>query len=240
MASGQALAYIISVNWEGKPESATPGLGDVFAKPFYVGPLILAALIWIVSLFITFVRWWLLVRGKGCTSACITRYVSDWSATSSTPFCRIRRWGHFEGGAIARDQTRRTVAVATVIIDRIIGLWRWRGWSHFWAASRVTENPYLINNEALKTIVRATVGIVVRSAVAWSLLGLQTEERASRIATRLSRIPKIGHSVGEIWRACSLYRRQSTVVGIALAMTLVGAHRLGGDLLPVRVGVPGY
>ena len=72
------LAYIISVNWEGKPGSSTPGLGDVFAKPFHIGPLILAALIWIVSLFITFVRWWLLVRRRGCISACTTPCASAW------------------------------------------------------------------------------------------------------------------------------------------------------------------
>ena len=114
--------------------------------------------------------------------------------------------------------------MATVIIDRIIGLWA-LAWlvallgSIFW----VTGNQHLLNNEALKTIVRATAAIVIVSAVAWSLLGLQSEERAERIATRLAQVPKIGHSLGEIWRACSLYRRQSTAVGIALAMTLV-AH----------------
>ncbi|MBO0699617.1 MAG: flippase-like domain-containing protein, partial [Zavarzinella sp.] len=89
----------------------------------------------------------------------------------------------------------------------------------FW----VTENPYLINNDSLKTIVRATTGIVVASAFAWWLLGLLTEEKAEAVAQRLGRIPKVGTSVGEAWRACSLYRRQPGVVAIALGMTLV-AH----------------
>jgi glycosyltransferase 2 family protein len=216
------LAYIISINWEGKPG---PGLGDVFAKPFHIGPLILAALIWTVSLLITFVRWWLLVRAQGLQFSLYNALRLGLVSYFFNTFLPGSVGGDIlKAVAVARGQSRRTVAVATVIIDRIIGLWA-LAWlvallgSIFW----VTNNPYLLNNEALKTIVRATAAIVIGSAFAWSLLGLQTEERAERIATRLGRIPKVGHSLGEIWRACSLYRRQSTVVAIALGMTLV-AH----------------
>ena len=104
--------------------------------------------------------------------------------------------------------------MATVIIDRIIGLWA-LAWlvallgGIFW----VTGNQHLLNNEALKTIVRATAGIVIASAVAWSLLGLQSEERAEADCHAARANPEMGHSLGEIWRACSLYRRQSTAVG---------------------------
>lgn len=219
------LGYIISANWEGKPGSQSPGLGDIFSKPFHVGPLVLAALIWVVALLITFVRWWMLVRAQGLPFKLYSAIRLGLVSYFFNTFLPGSVGGDIlKAVAVAREQSRRTVAVATVIIDRIIGLWA-LAWlvallgSVFW----VMGNPYLVNNEALKTIVRATTGIVLVSAVAWSLLGLQSAERAEAFASRLARIPKVGHSLGEIWRACSLYRRNSTVVGIALAMTLV-AH----------------
>jgi uncharacterized protein (TIRG00374 family) len=219
------LAYIISANWESKPGSPTPGLGDVFSKPFHVGPLILAGLIWTVALFITFVRWWVLVRAQGLPftlrSAIRLGLVSFFFNT----FLPGSVGGDIlKAVAVAREQSRRTVAVATVIIDRVLGLWA-LAWlvallgGIFW----VTGNPYLVNNESLKTIVRATTGIVVGSALAWSVLGLVSEVKAEAIAQRLSRIPKVGHSLGELWRACALYRRSPTAVALALGMTLI-AH----------------
>src|SRR5262245_58251455 len=219
------LGYIISANWEGKPGSQSPGLGDIFSKPFHVGPLVLAALIWVVALLITFVRWWMLVRAQGLPFKLYSAIRLGLVSYFFNTFLPGSVGGDIlKAVAVAREQTRRTVAVATVVIDRILGLWA-LAWlvmllgGVFWALG----NPYLVNNDSLKTIVRVTTGIVVGSAVSWWLLGLLTEERAEAIAQRLGRIPKVGGSLGEMWRACSLYRRQPGVVAIALAMTLV-AH----------------
>jgi uncharacterized protein (TIRG00374 family) len=219
------LGYILSANWEGKPGSAAPGLGEIFAKPFNVGPLVWAAVIWVVALFITFVRWWILVRAQGMSFSLYNAFRLGLVSYFFNTFLPGSVGGDIlKAVAVAREQTRRTVAVATVVIDRILGLWA-LAWlvallgGIFWA----TDNPYLVNNESLKTIVRATTAIVVLSAVAWSLLGLQTEQKAEAIAQWLGRVPKAGGSLGEAWRACSLYRRQPGVVAIALGMTLV-AH----------------
>ena len=219
------LGYILAVNWEGKPGSQTPGLGDIFAKPFHVGPLLWAAVIWVGALFITFVRWWILVRAQGLPFSLYNAFRLGLVSYFFNTFLPGSVGGDvIKAVAVAREQTRRTVAVATVVIDRILGLWA-LAWlvmllgGIFWA----TENPYLINNESLKTIVRVTTGIVIASAAAWWLLGLLSEKRAEAIAQRLGRFPKVGGSLGEMWRACSLYRRQPGVVAIALGMTLV-AH----------------
>jgi uncharacterized membrane protein YbhN (UPF0104 family) len=67
-----------------------------------------------------------------------------------------------------------------------------------------------------------TAGIVMGSAVVWSLMGLFSADRSEAVAGRLGRLPKVGHSLAELWRACWLYRRKKTAVAVALGMTLVG------------------
>jgi uncharacterized membrane protein YbhN (UPF0104 family) len=71
-------------------------------------------------------------------------------------------------------------------------------------------------------IVRLTAGIVIGSAVIWSLMGLFSEERSAAVAAKLSRLPKVGGPLAELWRAGWLYRRKKTAVAAALGMTLVG------------------
>jgi hypothetical protein len=79
-----------------------------------------------------------------------------------------------------------------------------------------------VGNEALKTIVRLTAAVVIGSAVVWSLMGLFSAERSEAMAQRLARVPKLGHPLAEMWRACWLYRRKEKAVAVALGMTLVG------------------
>src|SRR5687768_470476 len=45
-------------------QGTTPGLLEVFSRPVDVGPLALACVLWIICLFITFVRWYILVRAQ--------------------------------------------------------------------------------------------------------------------------------------------------------------------------------
>ncbi len=125
--------------------------------------------------------------------------------------------------AVAREQSRRTVAVATIVIDRVIGLWA-LAWlvalagGIFWALG----NRYLIENDALKTIVLMTWAIVITSAGIWSLMGLFSPARSEAIAVHLERVPKVGGALAELWRAGWMYRRKKGAVAIALGMTLVG------------------
>jgi uncharacterized protein (TIRG00374 family) len=242
------LAVILWMYWNGKPgrptddqkalslvagaavdvqaqrEGATPGLVEVFTRPINPWPLVLAGALWCVSLLITFVRWYLLVRAQDLPFTlrnAIRLGLVSYYFNSILP-------GSVGGDilkavAVAREQSRRTVAVATVLIDRVIGLWA-LAWlvalsgGVFWAMG----NPYLLHNEALKMIVRVTAIIVFSSAVIWSLMGLFSAEKSEAVARRLMKFPKVGGSIAELWRAGWLYRRKKTAVAIALGMTLVG------------------
>jgi glycosyltransferase 2 family protein len=242
------LGFIIALYWDPKPGKPTdeqkalslvvgsaadveaqragtrPGLVEAFSQPINPWPLALACVLWCISLLITFVRWYILVRAQDLPFTvrnAIRLGLVSYYFNSILP-------GSVGGDilkavAVAREQSRRTVAVATIVIDRVIGLWA-LAWlvalagGVFWALG----NPLLLGNEALKMIVRVTAGIVVGSAAVWSLMGLLSPERSDAIASWLDRLPKIGGSLAELWRACWMYRRKKTAVAIALGMTLVG------------------
>ena len=242
------LAFIIFRFWESKPgkpndqqkalsmlagspadvnaqiQGTTPGLLEVFSQPVDIGPLALASVLWIICLFITFVRWYVLVRAQDLPFTlrnAIRLGLVSYYFNSILP-------GSVGGDiikavAVAREHSRRTVAIATIIIDRVVGLWA-LAWlvalagGVFWALG----NKHILENDALKLIVRVTAGLVFTSAVVWSLMGLFSPERSEALAVRLTRFPKVGGSLAELWRAGWMYRRKKKAVAIALGMTLVG------------------
>ena len=209
------LAFVIFKNWA--------GLTEVFKRPVHVAPLLLATVICIIGLFITFMRWHFLVRAIGLP---FSRYNA----------IRLGLVGYYFntflpgaiGGdivkayAIARESSKRTQAVATVVIDRIIGLWALIWFvaiigSVFW----LLDDP-ILNNSRLMAIVLFTVIFVGASMMIWFGLGFLSEDLAFRIAGRLGKVRKIGGSLAELWRTCWMYRKQSRAVLIAVLMSLVG------------------
>jgi glycosyltransferase 2 family protein len=233
------LVWIISINWNPKlprtevmllagtgigPSLSTPGLGDALDKPINPFPLILAFVIAGFALLLTFLRWQLLVKAQGLE---FSRYDA----------IRLGLVGYFfntflpgaVGGdvlkaiGIAREQSRRTVAVATVLIDRLIGLWALIllvslvGGSFFFIG-----NPILQYNDFLKGLVATSSLIVLSSIMIWVAVGFLPERRAQRFSERLESIPKIGGSFAELWRAVWMYRKQSRAVFLAIMLSLIG------------------
>lgn len=209
------LAFLVIDNWS--------GLKDIFRRSIRVEPLLLATGIAAVGLLITFLRWHYLVVAVGLP---FTRYNA----------IRLGLVGYYfntfmpgsiggdiiKGFAIAKEQSRQTVAVATVLIDRIIGLWALVWFvaiigSVFWIA-----NDPILQNAILLTIVRFTVIFVVASMAIWFAMGLLSNERSDRIANWLAGVRKIGGSLAELWRACWMYRQKSRAVLVAMIMSLVG------------------
>lgn len=218
------LGYIIAQNWE--PKSGL-GLKHVWTKhvvegePIAAGYLALAMLLFTFSYVVTFVRWYFLVRAQG-----LPFHIRD--------ALRLGLYGVFfstflpgsVGGdavkavGIARGQKRRTVAVATVIMDRAIAVWAMIMMVAFLGGLYVAMEVSM--TAAAQRIVRVCGIVVAVSVVVWLLLGFLPQHRAEKFAGRLSRIPKVGHSVGELWRAVWMYRCQQGSVYLALALTWLG------------------
>jgi glycosyltransferase 2 family protein len=209
------LAWIVIANWK--------GIVGVFSRPFYVGPLLLATAIAVAGLIITFLRWHLLVRAIDMP---FTKYNA----------IRLGLVGYFFntflpgsiGGdivksvAMAREQDRRTLAVATVLVDRIIGLWALVWFVAIIGAAFWIVGDPLLSNPSLWAIVLFSMIFVGVSVAIWYLLGFLSDERAARIANRLEKVVKIGGSLAELWRACWMYRKRSRAVLIAMMMSMVG------------------
>src|SRR6185312_6050058 len=87
----------------------------------------------------------------------------------------------------------------------------------FWLAadSRIRGNAYL---EKIILVCSVLVGITV---LVWIGLGFLPQRRQDRFAGRLSGIPKIGHTLAEIWYVLCTYRQRSKAIYTTIALTAV-------------------
>jgi uncharacterized protein (TIRG00374 family) len=129
---------------------------------------------------------------------------------------------------IAKQQSRRTVAVATVVVDRVIGLC-----GLFWLVACVGGVAWFSGYIAdlatsadgvafLTTIVLTSIGVTAGSFATWFVAGFVPETAAERFARALHRIYKIGGPLAELWRALHMYRRRGRSVLAALLMSMGG------------------
>ncbi|WP_157369414.1 lysylphosphatidylglycerol synthase transmembrane domain-containing protein [Zavarzinella formosa] len=242
------LALVIQQNWASKPgktthnekaltllagsladshiqlDKSTPGIGELLSRPVNVWYLLAAATLWSVASLITFYRWYVLVRAQDLPFTVRNAIRLGLVGSFFNAFLPGAVGGDIlKAVFLAREQSRRTVAVATIVVDRVLGLWA-LGWlvavsgGLFW----LTGNDTLLNNESLKTIVRVIALIVIVSGSIFVLMGMFSEERSTRIANRLERISKVGGSLAELWRAGVMYRQKLRALGFAFCLTIVG------------------
>jgi uncharacterized protein (TIRG00374 family) len=185
---------------------------------------LLAALIGLGALLLTFLRWYILVRAQDLPFTVFNALRLGLIGFFLNTFLPGSVGGDIIKAAfLAREQSRRTVAVATVIIDRFVGLWG-LCWlvallgTVFWACGFLSGEA----EGTLDTILLAAVVTVGVTLAGWFLLGWLPDRRAERFAGRLERIPRAGHSLAEFWRAGWIYRREGRGVWLALLISLVG------------------
>jgi uncharacterized protein (TIRG00374 family) len=209
--NGQGLEYV----WQRQVQG-----GQAIHGGFLLG----AFLAYCCAVLLTVLRWYVLVRAQGL------------------PFrrrdaLRLGLIGHFfstflpgsvggdivKAAALAQGQSRRTVAVATVIMDRLIALW-----GLFWFVSLLGA-VFWLNGDLegdggaqSKLIVLIASAVLGASVAVWLLLGLLSPHGADRFALRLERLPKVGGSAAEFWRATWMYRCRQREVVLALAISWVG------------------
>ncbi len=217
------LAFLISRNWGPGPKGE-PGLAEVLQRPIQWGPLLLSTVICAAAVLLSFVRWYFLVRATGL----------PFTLTNAFRLGLVGYfWNTFFPGSIggdavkayylARDQSRRTVAVATVLIDRAVGLW-----ALFWFVALLGSafwflgDPALHAKKELQYIVIGALGLVALTSLMWIVLVLLPERRGERFAGRLSRLPKVGGVAAEFWRAIWMYRQHQGIMAATLLMALVG------------------
>jgi uncharacterized membrane protein YbhN (UPF0104 family) len=213
------LGWVVCANW--KSANGSPGLEMVFERNLDYGPLILAGLVCLAGLLLTFYRWYLLVRAQELPFA-----VSDAMRLGLIGYAMSNFLPTSVGGDIikaafvAREQSRRAIAVATVIFDRVLGLcglfWLVAVVGvFFWAAGQL-ESP------GLAAIVYGAWGLTGASILFWFALHLVPRHWVEPFAERLARVPKVGHSLAELWRAAWIYHNQTKAVSVAVALAFLG------------------
>src|SRR5262245_12860375 len=216
------LTYTIASNWESHDKAI--GLREALSRPIQIETYLLAAAFVAANTALTFVRWYLLVRAQNLPFTLKSAFRLGLVGYFYNTFLPGSVGGDLLKAAyIAREQERRTVAVATVLIDRAIGLWglvvivALTG-SAFWlfAPEMMQDQPYL------RQTVKISLVLLAVTVAMWGILGILPERRAQRFARRLNSIPKIGGAMSEFWRAVWLYRSKGKTILAALGLSLVG------------------
>jgi uncharacterized protein (TIRG00374 family) len=221
------LGYVVWSNWQ--PDSEQ-GLAQVWNKhlvrgePINGGWLALAGALLAASLALTLVRWYVLVHAQGLPFTLRNAFRLGLVGFFFNTFLPGSVGGDLvKAAGLARSQRRRTVAVATVIMDRVIALWGLIWFvallgGAFWALGLLDSPASAVSR---RIVVFAAV-IVALSAAVWLLLGLLPAWRAERFAGRLAKLPRVGASAAEFWRAVWMYRCQQRSVALALVLSWIG------------------
>ncbi|HZU39255.1 MAG TPA: lysylphosphatidylglycerol synthase transmembrane domain-containing protein [Gemmataceae bacterium] len=221
------LAVLIWNNWKpGNPD----GLAALWNKyvveghPINGTALVLAFVVCVAAIVLTFVRWYVLVRAQELPFTLMSALRLGLIGNALNVLLPGSIGGDVAKAAcIAREQSRRTVAVATVLIDRAIGLWALFWFvvilgSAFWALGWLHGET----EATLHSIILGAAGLVAGTMLVWLLLGVLPKRRAERFAGRLEGIPKVGHSAAEFWRAVWMYRLKGRSIALALGLSLIG------------------
>ena len=210
------LAFVLWQNWE--------NIRWLIQQPPDIVAFAALAAIAVTCTSIQFVRWYILVRALDLPFTLGAAFRLGLVGAYYNAFLPGSVGGDLvKAYYIARDQPgRRASAVATVLADRLIGLFGllWFAAAFgggFWLAgdTRIAGNDYL------KGIVRVCSGLAGATVIGWAVLGLLPLRRADRFAQRLAHIPKLGHTLAELWYAVWTYRQRAWAVYATVAMTAV-------------------
>jgi glycosyltransferase 2 family protein len=221
------LGYIVFANWD--PPN-TRGLKEVWQahvvnrQPINGNALLVGFLLFSSSMVLSVYRWHILMRAQ------------DLPITRSSAF-RIGLLGFFfntflpgsvggdivKAAAVAREQSRRAAAVATVVMDRIIGLWSLVSFvallgGLFWGFGML-DGPKAGPAQA---IVLAALCIVGVSVAFWVLMGLVVRKDTGRVGAKLRRIPKVGGLAAECWHVVGMYRSRQASIAWAIGLSWLG------------------
>ena len=219
------LAYVIWKFWA--PNGNNPGIKGLLMQMPDFTMLLIAAVCGVVAVGIQFYRWYLLVRAL------------DLPFTLRNAF-RLSMVGYFYntflpgsiGGDgvksyfIMREQPdRKGAAFATVIVDRLLGLFGLLlfssavgGTCWFLGDARILANSYL------QKIITVAGSLVVGGVVGWVILGFLPARTIEAIGRFFAKLP-LGSVLSGMWSAIAMYRKRPRVIYLAVPLSAL-AHTL--------------
>ncbi len=215
------LAYVISKYWADSPTGA-PGLQTLLNGPIRYEWLLAATAFTAAALCMHMFRWYILVRALDLPFTLRNAFRLGMVGLFYNTFLPGSVGGDLvKAFFLAKEHPeRRTRAVATVIADRLMGLF---GLILFVGliGSVVWQlgDPIIGSNVDLQWIVKTMAAIAAGSICVFLLLGLLPRGRADRFISRLKSIPKVGGSLAELWFAVWMYRQRLGSVALGIGVT---------------------
>lgn len=219
------LASVVALNWE---PAGSYGFKQIYKAhtlgrvPIRYGTFTLAVTLSFFAAGLTFCRWYVLVRAQGLS----IRLADLLPLGGIGLFCNAFLLGSVGGDLVkatllARNPGRRERAVMTVFFDRVVGLWSLTGFtalagSALWADGLlpgIAARP----SKTLVVVSGITAGV---GMLCWLVLG-RSPRWTELFARHLARLPRVGRSAAELWRAGCLYRWQSQSVILAVLLSWV-------------------
>ena len=191
----------------------------IAATPKIWGFAVLALILITVANLITFVRWYLLVRAQEFAFrlrdavrygfiGVISNYISLGSVGGDL----------FKAVLLARDQTsRKSVAVATVLLDRVLGLL-----ALFMVGSVATLLPNEIPHNPKLELATVLLWAGTLGGLAGLALLLFPATTKWGWVNRLSNLRFVGKILGELLHGVKLYQSKPKVVLAAMGLSLLG------------------
>jgi uncharacterized membrane protein YbhN (UPF0104 family) len=191
----------------------------IAATPKIWGFAVLALLLITAANLITFVRWYLLVRAQEFPFrlrdavrygfiGVISNYISLGSVGGDL----------FKAVLLARDQTsRKSVAVATVLLDRVLGLL-----ALFMVGSVATLLPNEIPQNPKLELATALLWVGTLGGLAGLALMLFPATTRWGWVNRLPNLRFVGKILGELLHGVKLYQSKPKVVMAAMGLSLLG------------------
>jgi uncharacterized membrane protein YbhN (UPF0104 family) len=235
------LAWVISKYWDDNAQTGAPGLKKLLQGDIAYEWLVAATILTAVCISLQLVRWYILVRAVDLPFSLYNAFRLGMVGLFYNTFLPGSVGGDLvKAYFIAKAHPeRKTRAVATVLIDRAMGLF---GLILFVAvvggSAWALGDPIIGGNHELQLMVEWMAGIAVGSAVGFLLLGLLPQRRVDRFAGRLKWLPKVGGSLAEFWYAVWMYRQRLGAVLLGVGVTavahvcLVGAFHCASRMFP--------
>ncbi len=214
------LAFVIHSNWE--PSVGSPGIRNLLQqRPNYdlLGAIVILTAI-TVSCQIT--RWYLLARAL------------ELPFRLSDAF-RLGMVGYYYNivlpGAVGGDflkayfmyrehPERRAAAVATVVVDRMLGLFGLLLFAAlFGGAFWILGDPRVVGNGYLEKIIAISAGLVLAAVAGWVVLGLLPPARSTAFENALRGLKWVGPTLADLWAAAAMFRQRPKFLYLTIPIT---------------------
>lgn len=201
-----------------------PGIGQLLQGPIAFEWLAVATGLMAAAASLQIYRWYLLVRALDLPFGVRNAYRLSLVGIFYNTFIPGSVGGDLvKAYFIAHAHPERKArAVASVIADRALGLF---GLILFAAvlgsAAWALGDESIGTNDYLQWIVKLMAGIAAGSIAGFVLLGYLPQHRVDRFSGRLKSVPKLGHSLAEMWAAVWMYRQRPKVVAVGVALSAV-------------------